>query len=301
MIEEIAITQQISWIPYPKKERILRYSTYLNKKYDHKYYIWNLSEYDYEKEYFNNQVANHQYEGYSSPPLYEVFLICKCILAWIKQGNYAIIHCQASRGRSVLLFSLLMSFINNWQFDCSINFVLKLMGQVLLMPTQQLYINYIKQVLSNEDTIKGKPIKLKSLIISTTPKEWKLFNPIIQVVYRGRIIKQLEGKFQKDEMCLFILDCDVDQDFIVRCKQLEDNILYPVFRIQLNTLFMNEGYTRLISDNIDSSVDGDYFVDLAYSYNLDNQDYLSKQGVGIISNLKNQLIILGKQNNIIKQ
>ena len=59
MIEEIAITQQISWIPYPKKERILRYSTYLNKKYDHKYYIWNLSEYDYEKEYFNNQVANH--------------------------------------------------------------------------------------------------------------------------------------------------------------------------------------------------------------------------------------------------
>ena len=39
---------------------------------------------------------------------------------------------------------------------------------------------------------------------------------------------------------------------------------------------MNEGYTRLISDNIDSSVDGDYFVDLAYSYNLDNQDYLLK-------------------------
>lgn len=62
----------------------------------------------------------------------------------------------------------------------------------------------------------------------------------------------------------------------MRCKQLEDNILYPVFRIQLNTLFMNEGYTRLISGNIDSSVDGDYFVDLAYSYNLDNQDYLSK-------------------------
>ena len=33
---------------------------------------------------------------------------------------------------------------------------------------------------------------------------------------------------------------------------------------------MNEGYTRVISDDFDSSIDGDYFVDLSYNYNLEN-------------------------------
>ena len=33
---------------------------------------------------------------------------------------------------------------------------------------------------------------------------------------------------------------------------------------------MNEGYTRLMSNDIDSSVDGEYFVDLTYNYNLEN-------------------------------
>lgn len=98
---------------FPKQERIGRLAAKLNEEFRNAYYIWNLSEHDYDTEHFANQVANHRYEGYPCPPLYEQFMICKNILNWLARDheNIAIVHCQYTKGRSILILSLLMALI----------------------------------------------------------------------------------------------------------------------------------------------------------------------------------------------
>jgi hypothetical protein len=54
----------------------------------------------------------HSYPGFACPPLYELLLICKCILEWVSSdGNVAIVHCQSNKGRSAILLSILWTLV----------------------------------------------------------------------------------------------------------------------------------------------------------------------------------------------
>lgn len=104
------ITPRIYHMPFPDEDLAPRYSKLLNKEYDDKYRIWNVSEYSYKSDCFNDQVAHFVHVGYPNPPLLELVLICKEINSWLdaETGNIAILHCQKSSIRSCLLFGCLL-------------------------------------------------------------------------------------------------------------------------------------------------------------------------------------------------
>ncbi len=91
----IEITPRVYWMTYPSSEKIHDLSNKLYNQFKNNYYVWNLSEHTYNTEFFNNQVAVHRYPGYPCPPLYEIFVITRCILDWLTKDpdNIAVIHC----------------------------------------------------------------------------------------------------------------------------------------------------------------------------------------------------------------
>jgi len=57
-LEIIEIFPRIYWMAFPRPEKIKEISEGLHTKFNGKYFIWNVSEYQYEKEPFNNQVGH---------------------------------------------------------------------------------------------------------------------------------------------------------------------------------------------------------------------------------------------------
>ena len=90
------ITPRLLVIPFPSENRIDQLATYFNVNYKNKYMVWNLSEYQYDPERFDNQVIDCAYVGYPCPPLEQIFLLCNSIKAWLDsdEENLAIVHCQ---------------------------------------------------------------------------------------------------------------------------------------------------------------------------------------------------------------
>ena len=80
---------------YPEEDLIAKYSKLLNKELKDKYRVWNISEYSYKTDQFNDQVYEYVHVGYPNPPLLEIFLICKEINTWLQAEdvNVAIVHC----------------------------------------------------------------------------------------------------------------------------------------------------------------------------------------------------------------
>ena len=100
------IYQKLYWMPFPEDDLLEKYSKLLNKEYGTRFRIWNISEYSYNPEPFNDQVYEYVYVGYPNPPLIEIYMVCKEIISWIdvSEDNIAIVHCQKSLIRSYLIF-----------------------------------------------------------------------------------------------------------------------------------------------------------------------------------------------------
>ena len=92
-------------MPFPDEDLAPRYSKLLNKEYETKYRIWNVSEYSYKTELFNDQVNHYVHVGYPNPPLLEIVLICKEMSNWLEASseNIVVLHCQKSSVRSCLI------------------------------------------------------------------------------------------------------------------------------------------------------------------------------------------------------
>lgn len=102
----VEIDPRLFFMVFPDEELQPKYSKLLNIEYGQRYRIWNVSEYSYKTAPFNDQVFEYVHVGYLNPPLLDIFLICKEVLAWITADdtNIAIVHCQAHSIRSALIF-----------------------------------------------------------------------------------------------------------------------------------------------------------------------------------------------------
>jgi len=112
-LEVVEIFPRIYWMAFPRPEKIKEISEGLQAKFNGKYFIWNVSEYQYDKESFNNQVADYTFVGYPCPPFQEIMKICKSILEFLNkdQESVAIIHCQSTKCRSAVVTSCLLSLL----------------------------------------------------------------------------------------------------------------------------------------------------------------------------------------------
>lgn len=48
------ITPTIFWMTFPAPDKIDALSKFLNSRFSHNYYIWNVSEHEYATEWFQN-------------------------------------------------------------------------------------------------------------------------------------------------------------------------------------------------------------------------------------------------------
>jgi hypothetical protein len=62
------------------------------------YKIWNVSEYSYSPEIFDNNVLDYSKPAYPNPALHELFILCEEMTRWLDRdpNNLLFIHCQKS-------------------------------------------------------------------------------------------------------------------------------------------------------------------------------------------------------------
>lgn len=99
-------------LPFPSEDFASALALYLNTKYGENYLIFNISEHPYDSAIFSSQVADYTFPGYPCPPLEALFLLCHELDSWIisDKSHIGIIHCQATRSRSLLIAALYMCY-----------------------------------------------------------------------------------------------------------------------------------------------------------------------------------------------
>ncbi|CAD8057648.1 unnamed protein product [Paramecium primaurelia] len=272
------ITDNVFWMPFPKQESIVQVSQYLNKKYGHHYYIWNLSEHDYTRELFQNQVSMHSYIGFACPPLYELLLICKCILEWIQhEGNIAIVHCQQNKGRSAILLSIFWSLVFKTSIQESFYIIAKALRLTSPLKSQLMYIHkYLTHLFSNEQ-LNTQTIKVKSVILSGIPIQLQQFKPLFQILDRKGICYEEKSQIiQKNEQCIFIVpNLQISNDIVFRCKHITpENDLIPIFRFQIHTGFLFKNIIRFQMNDLDfqQQFEDNFYIDIVYLRGHENQN-----------------------------
>lgn len=102
----VEIEPRLFHMIFPDEDLLPKYSKLLNIEYGQRYRIWNVSEYSYKTDQFNDQVFEYVHVGYPNPPLLDIFLICKEVLAWMNSdsSSISILHCQAHSIRSAMIF-----------------------------------------------------------------------------------------------------------------------------------------------------------------------------------------------------
>jgi len=151
------ITPRIILMPFPTPEFRGQMSAYLNTHHNRKYMVWNLSEHSYEPEIFSAQVIDYIFIGYPNPPLEVLFALCNSIKAWLDTDidNIAVIHCQATRCRSIMVLACFLAWNSSHFETCGAALddlckSLKLNKSELMFPSQFRYMGYIDRILNGE-------------------------------------------------------------------------------------------------------------------------------------------------------
>jgi hypothetical protein len=138
--------------------------------------IWNLSEHTYDVSFFDGQVLDNIFIGYPNPPLEAIFSILNSIKAWLDTDpdNIAVLHCQASRSRSLMIAACYMAWSGKdfsspysaLQRLCS---QLKLSQDALMFPSQMRYLGYVDQVMKGAEPVLRR-VKLDRVLLNDIPK-----------------------------------------------------------------------------------------------------------------------------------
>ena len=189
------VTPRLLLMPFPSPDLLPTLSLFLNTRFGKQYMIWNLSERTYDNSQFEGQVIDYVFVGYPNPPLDMLFSTCTSIQAWLHTdpGNVAVIHCQATRSRSIMTLACFLAWTSP-EFPSAMQAMLKVCGTVgisenkLLFPSQKRYMQYSEIVLSGTLVRNMQPIshklRFERAIITGIPvieTEGASIRPYIQV------------------------------------------------------------------------------------------------------------------------
>jgi phosphatidylinositol-3,4,5-trisphosphate 3-phosphatase/dual-specificity protein phosphatase PTEN len=204
-----------------------------------------------------------------------MYELCKDASDWIQKDpkNIVAIHCKAGKGRTGLMISCLLLYMNMCK---TYSEALELFGtqrtsngKGVTIPSQKRYVEYFSQFLQNfkleplKFQFQGIPLVLTNIRISTVPRVTKdkgcdLYVEIRDV--KGRKIydsrKTVKPKHSKDEdyidiPCVASIRGDVKLFFYHAEEFSRRNPL--VFQLWLNTSFIEENYLKLSKSQIDKN------------------------------------------------
>lgn len=162
------VTPRLLLMPFPEPDLLPTLALFLNTQFGKRYMIWNLSERTYDNAPFGGQVIDYVFVGYPNPPLDMLFATCTSIQAWLNTdpGNVAVVHCQATRSRSVMTLACFLAW-NSQEFLSAMQALVKICGTVgiseskLLFPSQKRYMQYSEIILAGTMVSPKQPVSRK--------------------------------------------------------------------------------------------------------------------------------------------
>lgn len=267
--------------------------------------IWNLSEYPHPTDTFSSQTLDFIFVGYPNPPLSVIFSIFSSIQGWLKldQDNVAIMHCQATKGRSYMIMASYLTWTNEYPSVleafrklCSIT-----QQRVELLPSQLRYMNYIQEILNSPP--QTRKITIHKVILDGIPlieKEGTAVRPYLQIFRNSELVYNSHSKdfppvsyYISDISIAFDMNLEIEGDILIRCRHLgKDNKPLTIFRSMFNTAFCQDLVVRFHKSELDGAFNDDRFP---ANFNL---DILLEKNVVSEDDSLQQLIVLNRIQNI---
>jgi hypothetical protein len=282
-------------MPFPQPNVIKKLSAQIHKAFGQNYRIWNVSEYSYPTDSFDDQVVDYVNCGYPNPTLAQIYMVSKEMATFLDADpeNIAFIHCQKSLTRSILILSCFLYHVRMCPTAAeALAFVVKRLEHV--DPTIQnlesgcnlIYLNYFTN-LYGDVPFSWKKIKIKKIIFSETPdiillpdhakdpilNQIRYIRPYLQIFKKDKIVyNSLESEKIKDsrqdgQAIMFTPDHIVEGDFLLRFRHyLSSEVRYPIGRIMLHSCMVHDQMIRVHKRELDlgESVEvySDFFIDI---------------------------------------
>ncbi|OMJ79974.1 hypothetical protein SteCoe_19893 [Stentor coeruleus] len=266
--------------------------------------IWNISEYPHPTNTFSSQTLDFIFVGYPNPPLSVIFSIFSSIQGWLKldQDNVALIHCQATKGRSYMIMASYLTWTHEYQSVieafrklCSIT-----QQHVDLLPSQLRYMDYIQEILNSPP--QTRKITIHKIILDGIPiieQEGTAVRPYLQIFRNSELVYNSHSKdfppvsyYQYDISIAFDMNLEIEGDVLIRCRHLgKDNKPLTIFRAMFHTAFCKDLVVRFHKSELDGAFNDDRFPD---SFNL---DVLLEKSVQSEDDSLQQLIVLNRNMN----
>lgn len=323
-LDMIYVTENIIAMAFPREPQQLNssqdgnnidiVSTYLKKKHQGRFMVWNISEESYDYSKFNDQVLEYKFPGHPAPPLGLLFKICTSVESWLDadEQNVAVIHCLTGKGRTATLMACVLAWIG--EFDSPIqalNYIAQrrcTTVEHLTIPSQRRYIQYFSNML---DGVKPnpEPLLLRRILINSIPTFGVDKNgsngccPYIQLFKNGKLVvsaaavstekfTESDGQESKsapkwisdtEGSASFRLECAVQGDILIRCRHCAiSGAKISMFRAAFHSGYISGGVLRLTKAQLDgtaadSRYPEDFFIDLIFS-SMDSKDRSDAEG-----------------------
>eukprot|EP01034_Spumella_vulgaris_P025119 gene25119-31536_t len=149
-------------------------ATYLQKKHQDHFMIWNISEESYDYSRFADQVLEYKFPGHPAPPLGLLFKICTSVESWLDadESNIAVIHCLTGKGRTAALMACILAWIGEFSSPMeALQYIADRRGisvDHLTIPSQRRYVQYFSNMLDGVKP-RSEPLLLRRVIINSIP------------------------------------------------------------------------------------------------------------------------------------
>jgi len=278
-------------------------SRFLKQYHNDHFMIFNLSQLEYEKDKFDNNIMPMGWPDHHNPPLDLLFSIMKTMHAWLSsdKNNVAVVHCLAGKGRTGTVIVCYLLYIGMFQtVDEALEyFAMKRtssrnvdVGSLACVdsPSQLTYVNYFHQIITkqvnHDDIIKSKPILLNAIYLHNVP------NFMITQIESGRFSlhvcqmdtlapnetklvplltfkKPYSKESRHSSMLTFKCDIPLLHDVVIVCKIANTLTVDEVFRFAFHTAFIQDNRLKKNKYQMDNSlknslIGADFMVELHF-------------------------------------
>ncbi|OMJ76684.1 hypothetical protein SteCoe_23880 [Stentor coeruleus] len=307
--DTFTISPRLLLMPFPTADQAPILQSYLSKHFNKKFMIWNLSEYPHPTSTFSSQTLDFIFVGYPNPPLSVIFSIFSSIQGWLKldQDNVALIHCQATKGRSFMIISSYLtwtqeysSVIQAFKKLCSIT-----QQNIILLPSQLRYMNYIQEILNSPP--QTKKITIHKIILDGIPiieQEGTAIRPYLQIFRNSELVYNSHSKdfppvsyYKSDISIAFDMDLEIEGDVFIRCRHLgKDSKPLTIFRVMFHTAFCQDLVMRFHKSELDGACNDHRFpesfnLDVLLEKNVQSEDDSLQQLIGLNRSQNNSIVV----------
>ncbi|XP_074647400.1 phosphatidylinositol 3,4,5-trisphosphate 3-phosphatase and dual-specificity protein phosphatase PTEN-like [Tubulanus polymorphus] len=225
---------------------------FLEAKHKNHYKVYNLcSERSYDATKFHQRVAKFPFDDHHPPKIELIEPFCKDVDEWLSQddGNIAVIHCKAGKGRTGVM---ICSYLLHRKKFMDANEALKFYGETrtrddkgVTIPSQRRYVQYYGELVQNHFTYQDTALLLIRVQFSSIPmfnsgtcSPYFVLNKDKHKAYQSQVYDTAKKGDKDYGMELdkpWLINGDVQLEFFNRPKMMKKE---KMFHFWFNTYFV---------------------------------------------------------------